>query len=199
MRHARTAANAAGLIPGQLDVPLDNQGRLQAARAAGRLAGFGVSAILSSDLARASATASELGALTGLPLTLDARLREIDVGTWQGLSRAEARDAFPEEYRAWWAGQDVARGGGETQAAAGRRALQAVSERLPVEPADGPVVVVTHAGTARGLIGSLLGLPVPHWRALAVLGNASWSRLGRDHLGWQLLGHNETAELGVPA
>jgi broad specificity phosphatase PhoE len=191
LRHGRTAANHAGLIPGQLDVSLDPIGRSEAHRSARELAKVGIGTILASDLARAQDTAAAIGAATGLSWTSDRRLRETYLGNWQGLTREQARMAFPEEFQAWWAGHDVARGGGETEQAVGRRAAAAVRECLA--DARPPVLVVTHAGTARGLIGTLLDLPVEHWRRLAPLGNGAWSRLGRDHLGWQLLVHNETA------
>ncbi|HJQ01735.1 MAG TPA: histidine phosphatase family protein [Jatrophihabitans sp.] len=196
LRHGRTAANGAGVIPGQLDVALDPVGCAEAQRSARELLKLGIGSILTSDLARAQDTAAALGAATGLPWTSDRRLRETYVGNWQGLTREQAQAAFPEEFRAWWAGHDVARGGGETEQEVGRRAAAAVHECLV--GARLPVVVVTHAGAARALIGTLLGLPVEHWRRLSPLANGGWSRLGRDHLGWQLLVHNETAVHDTP-
>ena len=52
-------------------------------------------------------------------------------------------------------------------------------------------MVVTHGGTARAVIGTLLGLPVEHWDVFGGLANCSWSVLeeaGRDE--WRLAEHN---------
>ena len=66
------------------------------------------------------------------------RLREIHLGQWQGLSRREARERFPEEYADWQTGQDVRRGGGETYSEVGRRAAQARSTPCLRSPTAAP-------------------------------------------------------------
>jgi broad specificity phosphatase PhoE len=101
-------------MQGQLDVPLDEVGRQQAAAVAGVLGEAAPSALLSSDLARARDTGQALADATGVRLRLDARLRELDLGHWQGLTIDEAKQRYPTEYDAWRAGDDVPRGGGET-------------------------------------------------------------------------------------
>ena len=60
VRHGETAWNVDTRIQGQLDVPLNDTGRWQAARLAEALAGEGIAAIYSSDLQRASETAAAL-------------------------------------------------------------------------------------------------------------------------------------------
>ena len=83
-RHGETEWNAAGRVQGQLDPELSDVGRAQAAVAAPRLAEQRPDAIVASDLRRAADTAAVLAALTGLEVTLDARLRERFHGEWQG-------------------------------------------------------------------------------------------------------------------
>lgn len=193
LRHGRTSWNATGRIQGQLDPPLDELGRAQAALAARTVAAFGPAAIVSSDLQRALDGARLLGAETGLPVVSDARLREIDVGTWQGLTGVEAQEKFPSEYAAWRVGADVRRGGGETYEEVGERAGVAALELASSLPTDGLGVLVTHGGTARSLIGKVLELPVSHWWRLAALGNCCWAMLREAERGWRLL------EYGVAA
>ena len=55
-------------------------------------------AIYSSDLARCLATAEIVAEGTGLAVTPDARLREIDTGLWEGLTQEEAFRAYPREF-----------------------------------------------------------------------------------------------------
>jgi probable phosphoglycerate mutase len=117
---------------------------------------------------------------------LDARLRELDLGAWQGLTSEQARERFPQEHAAWLAGRDVPRGGGETYEQAADRAVECLREHLP---ASGTLLAVTHGGTARAALGRLLDLPVPCWGSLAALGNTCWSVVGESSRGWRLERH----------
>lgn len=164
-------------------------GLAQAQAAAEVLATVGVSAIRSSDLVRASVTAQALGEVTGLPVALDPRLREIHLGAWQGLSREDVAVRFPDEYAAWLAGEDVRRGSGETYLETGRRAAEAVREGLAAIPADGVLAVVAHGGTVRAALGVLLEIDPSSWWRFAPLANCRWSVLTETPRGWRLAEH----------
>jgi broad specificity phosphatase PhoE len=188
-RHGRTEWNATGRFQGQLDPPLDEEGRNQAARAAPHLVASGLSAedtvVVSSDLTRAAETAATLTALLGVPLTLDSRLREHGLGSWEGLNRDEVARRYPEQYADWLAGRPVRDRGGEQPAHVAERALAAVADLPPVKVA----VLVTHGGTAGRLVEALLGLP-PDRRLFGPLGNCAWSELTRQSGRWRLIRHN---------
>ena len=188
LRHGQTAYNLAGRVQGQLDVPLDTEGLAQAARAGAALAGAAFASVVASDLARAFVTATLVAG--EVPVVPDARLRELSLGAWQGLTTAEIKDRWPQEYAEWQAGEDVARGGGETYGEAAARAVPCVSDAVAALPVGGTLLVVTHGGTARALLGALLELPPDSWWALAPLGNAAWSVLVEGTRGWRLERHN---------
>ncbi|MFN2625116.1 MAG: histidine phosphatase family protein [Mycobacteriales bacterium] len=188
-RHGRTEWNAAGRFQGQRDTELDASGIAEASAAATTLATLGPTRIVSSDAVRATATAALLADRTDLRVDTDKRLREIDLGAWTGLTRDEASAQFPEEYAAWYAGSDAGRGGGESYPQVAQRARAAVDERLTAD-SDGVVVVVSHGGTSRALIGSLLELPSAAWWRLSALGNARWSVVVQTSRGWRLAEHN---------
>jgi broad specificity phosphatase PhoE len=190
LRHGRTEWNATGRFQGQLDSPLDLIGTAQALGAAVAVAPMEPDAIVSSDLSRAAETAGAVAAESGSDVVLDPRLREIDLGSWQGLTRTEARERFPEEYAGWQAGEDARRGGGETYAEVGARAAECVVEWLDKLGPGATLVAVTHGGTARATIGTLIGLPPDTWWRLAPLGNCRWSLLGNIGRGWRLEEHN---------
>jgi glucosyl-3-phosphoglycerate phosphatase len=190
LRHGRTAYNAGGRFQGQLDTPLDDLGRLQATVAAEELVHLKPAVLIASDSTRAADTAAAVATRTGLEAQLDSRLREIHLGAWSGLTRDEARQQFPDEYEAWMAGHDVARGGGETYGEVGQRAVAAIEDHLPTVGSEGTLVAVTHGGTARATIGTMLGFDAALWWRIAGLANARRTVLVRGPRGWRLVEHN---------
>ncbi len=167
-------------------------GQEQAARAARLLAGLPPAAVICSDLLRARATAEPLLRLTGLAGTYDAGLRETHGGAWQGLTGAEMRAGDSETFSAWRRGSDLPAGGsGERRSDVGARGASVVRRELEKRAPGEVLVVVTHGGTARATIGTLLGLPVDHWDVFGGLANCSWSVLEEAaHDEWRLAEHN---------
>ena len=181
-RHGRTAWNAQRRFQGHSDIPLDEVGRAQASLAAEMLAQLNPSKIVSSDLIRAQATAKTLADATGLDVDVDPELRETFAGAWEGLGRSELESRFGAELAAWAAGSDLAPGGGERRSQVASRMIAAIDRALADVPDHGVLVVVTHGGSARAAIGSLLGLPTDHWGILGVLTNCAWCVLGEAQL-----------------
>jgi broad specificity phosphatase PhoE len=120
-RHGNTDWNATNRVQGQSDVPLNDLGRQQAVDAAELLLRMSPVAIVASDLRRAADTAAALGALTGLPVKHDPRLRERYFGAWEGMLMTEVAETRPDEYARWTAGADVIGGGVETLDDLGKR------------------------------------------------------------------------------
>ena len=184
-RHGRTAWNVERRFQGQADPPLDEVGRTQVNAASSMLAAFSPVAVVSSDLRRAVDTARPLADRLGLPVTLDARLRERSLGRWEGLTRGEVGRLYPEEYGHWLAGREDCQAGSEPRGVLADRAVAAL-----VDTVGETVVLVTHSATAIALTGRLLGLPVSAWRAVGPLANCHWSELRLDEGGWRLRAHN---------
>lgn len=205
-RHGRTAWNAARRFQGQSDIPLDDVGTLQVDRAAallaGKLAAFpgpGAVKIISSDLARAFATAQALSVLTGVGIDVDQRLRETFGGVWEGLSFEEIERAHPAELKLWQLDEpNVRAGGGETRTEVAERMVAAILEAMAGMPAGGTLVVATHGGATRVALAKLLGLPEHLWRTLSGLSNCHWSVVeqsqpslaGASEWHWRLTEHN---------
>lgn len=182
LRHGRTAWNAERRWQGHLDVPLDVEGLAQAERVAQLLAQDGAIASLTfSDLRRAAQTAAVIkGAfdLAGRPLRRreDARLREVDMGQWAGLTHDEVAARFPEDCAAIAAGVDVRRGGdGETMGEAVRRARAGFADAVALVDAGEAALFVLHGAVLRALVVDMCDIPsaVAH-RALGSVGNCCW-------------------------
>ncbi len=192
-RHGRTAWNVAGRFQGQQDPPLLDAGRREADRAARQLLTDGLRAddvvVATSDLSRALDTATSLTDLLGVPLHVDARLREHGLGLWEGLTRGEVAERYPDQYADWQAGLPVRGRGGEEPADVAARSVAALADLSPA----GTAVVVTHAATAGRLIEALLALGPEHRRLVGPLGNCAWSELTPLDRRWRLLRHNVSA------
>ena len=190
LRHGRTEWNATGRFQGQLDAPLDAVGKAQAIAAAVAVAPMQPGALVSSDLSRAHDTADAVAVECEIEVAIDERLREINLGRWQGLTRAEARSQFGEEYARWQTGEDARRGGGETYAEVGARCVECIEEWLGQLGPDAVLLVVTHGSAARATIGTMLGMDPDTWWRLAPLSNCRWSVLADIGRGWRLEEHN---------
>jgi probable phosphoglycerate mutase len=145
VRHGETDWNASGRLQGHTDRPLNDYGRRQARELADRLADDGIAAIYASDLSRAKETAEIVGARLGLPIVIDADLRERNWGSWEGLT-PEERDAVAFE--------------GETPRDHRDRLMRAV-RRIAERHAGQRVVVVTHGGSMRRVQAAVTGIASP--------------------------------------
>ncbi len=194
LRHGRTAWNAERRFQGQADPPLDDVGRAQAYEVAALVAALAPDVLVSSDAVRAVQTAEPIGEIAGLEVLVDARMRERSLGHWEGLTRDEVAQRFPDEYADWIAGRDVSRRGGETRKQVAARALAAFTDLPDVDTA----VLVTHSATAMALCSALLGMR-QEVHVLGPLANCHWSELWVEHHDgagplWRLRAHN----IGAP-
>ncbi len=156
LRHAESEWNAAGRWQGHGDPPLSERGRSEAAARAESLAervrGDRPLVLFSSNLRRAVETAEFVALALGTEATTVSSLRELDVGTWTGLTRQEieAKDrdalvAFESE------DPEVRPGGGETRSEIRMRARAAV-EALSAAHPDADLLLVVHLGVVRALV-----------------------------------------------
>lgn len=186
-RHGQTQWNVERRFQGSTDIPLDEVGIAQAARAAGLLAALAPAAIVSSPLQRAASTAAALAAITGVDVAYDDRLVERYGGQWEGLTNREIWERYPEHALIWQPAD------GETEDDVGTRVAAALEDAVAATPDGETVVVVSHGGALRCGISHFLGLPPELWWRMGPLGNCSWSVLGDawgDSSGWRLLEHN---------
>ena len=139
-RHGETDWNRENRWQGWADPPLNDTGRAQARALAEQLRTTPFDAVYSSDLQRARETAEIAAELHDLPVVTDPGLREIDVGSWSGLTRPEIEERFPGGERP----------DGETREQHLNRVLGAV-EQIARANHGRRILLVTHGGTMRAL------------------------------------------------
>jgi probable phosphoglycerate mutase len=169
IRHGQTEFNREDRVQGRVDSPLTELGAEQASAMGERLRDIvreepGDWALQTSPLGRARQTAAIIAAIAGLPEPgVDARLIEVGYGDFEGFTRAELDERWPE-----FAGVNGIFGrapGGETFEALSARVGDWLAEVKGSPPAR-RTVAVTHAGVARTLRGLYLGLDVEAMRQM---------------------------------
>ena len=164
VRHGATVLTAEDRFAGATDVELSDEGRDQTRRLAERLSVEKIAAVFASPMSRTMETAGILAAPHGLKVHPRDGLREISHGHWEQMTRREVDERFPEEAAEWENDPyTFAPMGGESGLAVTARALPALVE-LVRQHAGQCVVVVSHKGTIRLLLSSLLGFDPRRYR-----------------------------------
>jgi len=196
VRHGESESNVTGHWQGQGDSPLSPHGREQATKVGARLANERFDVVISSDLSRAADTARAAAAHWDATLSLDPAWREIDVGRWEGLTRDEVAEKFPEEIEALAGGQMVKIGGAESWADLAAR-VSAALRRLKdgLEPGQ-RAIVFAHGGVITSIMTAVLGVGLRKPRRLGNVNNTSVTTVRFDGDDAQLLRYNDTSHLG---
>ena len=208
LRHGTSTFNLEGRYQGCCDAPALTETGRRAARLSGeRLRDAAIDAVIASPLRRAVQTAEEaLEALhegtTRAPLKTDARLREVELLTWEGLSFAEVKRRFPEQHSTWCLRPYNLRM--RSSSGEGRFPVRSLYRRarlflndLLSQQAGKSILLVTHGGAARALSTTFLNLGVRYFHRIQQ-SNCGLSRLcflpGADQAVLELL--NDTSHLG---
>jgi phosphoserine phosphatase len=162
IRHGESMWNGARRIQGNQDPPLSPRGRRQAELLSRRL---GVhlpraAAVYASPLRRAAETAEAVRAATGLPVFPDPDLREMCLGSWEGMTVPEIQAAFPGTYEGWLADPLAHPApGGEHLKAFARRVMEAFERMRGAHPGR-DLILVSHGGPIKALLCHVLGLEI---------------------------------------
>ena len=165
-RHGQTDYNVARRVMGQMDIPLNDVGRVQATELANKLATFAIGAIYSSPLARAMETAQAVADKIGAPIITDKRLMERHNGKLQGHivhgtnNPAEYQMDYNQMELFWPAAQlnddNWQPDGGESRTecwARGRATITDIAKNAPYDT----IAISTHSGIMRGIL-DLVGM-----------------------------------------
>jgi broad specificity phosphatase PhoE len=163
-RHGESDWNVEKRFQGHRDRPLTERGREQAHALADLVGAEKIGAVYTSPLSRARETAEIVAARVGLKAVALPELREVDTGSWSGLSRADVEARFPEGFAHWRSGGSAWENGESYDEMAERviGALRKIAEDHP----DGRVLVVSHGGPIRAIHAAAEGLAIQDYRRL---------------------------------
>ena len=183
VRHGETQWNAERRIQGQSDSALTEKGERQAEQVAERAKTLGITHVISSDLGRTRHTAEIIALACGVDVTLDSRLRELDMGV---LERRNL-DTLNEEEEGWR--RQLVNGTTNGRIPDGESMLE-MSERMHAAlnacldlPSGSRPLLVSHGMALGCLVSTILGLPAWAERRLR-LRNCSISRVDHQHSPW---------------
>ena len=152
LRHGQTELSVQRRYSGRGNPELTEVGRRQAADAARYLAQKGgISAVISSPLQRAHATATAAADALGLSVAVDENLTETDFGEWEGLTFPEAAKSHPDVHGRWLRDTSLAAPGGESFDEVGQR-VQRARDRIVAEHPGATVLVVSHVTPIKTLL-----------------------------------------------
>ena len=188
IRHGETAWNVDTRIQGHLDIPLNTTGLWQADQVARALADEPITAIYTSDLKRAHATAQAVARSTGAPLTTHTGLRERSFGHFQGRTFAEIEAELPEDAHRWRKRDPhYAPEGGESLVTLRERIERTVA-LLAQQHLGEQVVMVAHGGVLDVLyrLATRQDIQAPRtWQlSNAAINRLLWTPDGLSLVGW---------------
>ncbi|MFB4420027.1 histidine phosphatase family protein [Streptomyces sp. QL37] len=199
VRHGESVWHAGNRYAGVTDIALSEHGRAQAAGLASWAERADLTAVWSSPMRRCRQTAEGSAARAGLPLNLEPRLRELDFGVAEGLTRPEMRERLPGALKAFEAdpvGNHFPEG--EDPVAAGERYAGFLAG-LRAGHQEGRVLVVAHSTAIRLALCRLLGVPLRDYRRVfPYLANCALNELILRDGTASLLALNQHVTPGVP-
>lgn len=165
-RHGQTESNVQGRYAGFSDESITDAGRAQMNVLASRLAACGVAEIWTSEVPRARDSADVVARVLGAPIRADARLNEMRLGPWEGLTEAEVARAFPSAHALWCVLPDqLVLEGRETLDEVAVRVSSAVSDAAQQKH---PILLISHVAPIRVAVLTTLGLPLSQYKRLSM-------------------------------
>ena len=158
IRHGETEWNSQQRMQGHSNSDLSSVGQAQIQALGQWMKNVPFDHIYSSDSLRAKQTAEAITQFSGHKLKIDLRLREKNLGVFEGLTSEEARERHPEVFRLFkTAGSKYVIDEGESTQQLQDRALEIVDE-IRIKHPEERVLLVTHGGFIRVVMKHSLGL-----------------------------------------
>jgi broad specificity phosphatase PhoE len=159
-RHGETEWNTEKRMQGWRDSNLTNKGKEHATRLGNRLKEVEFEAIYSSSSKRTEMTADLIRGNHEVPIILDERLREINMGIWEGETVSHIQANHPDEFHSFWNTPHLYQPlGGERFDEVRNRVLNCISSIRDIHD-SGNILIVTHSVVIKTLLAYFKNLPL---------------------------------------
>ncbi len=190
LRHPHVQAAEESICYGASDVSLSPAGKRQAREMADFLSKHQLNTVFTSDLSRAAYPARLIARQQNIDCVLTPQLREINCGSWEGMSYNAIQQQYPVEYNQWVTlERQFCFPGGESFDEFKQRILPAYHKILTNhcapenQDSETNIAVITHGGVTRVILMELLQMP---W-------NAAWN-LGQDFAALNIIEYHQEIE-----
>ena len=192
VRHGETVWNVEKRLQGWKDSPLTENGLRNAERLAERLDGTRIDRIFSSDQRRALTTAEIIAKDRSIPIEILSSLRELNFGSWEGMTISEIEYKYPLEYNTYKNDPDkYISTDGESIGQLFDRAAKALKHIQSCGEEN--VLVVTHGVTIRALMTIVSGQGMNGFARTPVFLGTSLTELEFTEKGYNII---RTADAG---
>lgn len=186
VRHGETVWNVEKRLQGWKDSPLTDNGQRSARRLAKRLQGISLDKIFTSDQRRALTTAEIIKNDRSIPIEVLSNLRELNFGSWEGMTISEIEDKYPLEYNTYKTEPDkYISVGGESIEQLFDRAAKALEHIGSC--GEETVLVVTHGVTIRALMTIISGQGMSGFAKTPVFLGTSLTELELTEKGYRVI------------
>lgn len=174
VRHGESEWNILKKIQGQRDTLLTKKGIKQAEKIANRLSNEKIDNIYSSDLKRAFKTAEVIGNKLKLKVNSDKNFREINFGSWEGITKKDLIERHYEKYLLWMKEPHKLKlEDAETLSDLQKRTMEGINRISELNP-NKNILVVSHSAAIKTIIIELLEMDISYFSKMS-LDNVSLS------------------------
>ena len=196
VRHGQTSWNLEGRTQGNKNSSLTSLGVQQAKKLGRYFEDIELDESFCSPLERAHLTAQIIANTKGLSCKLDNRLVEMNFGEWEGLTRPEIKEKYPDVFKTWMEEPHLANiPKGETTEIAQNRIIEFVDDKI-MKSEKSTILVVSHGTIIRLLLLNVLSMELKHYYKLK-LGNGSINLVEFRHYGPVLIKYNDTCHMDI--
>lgn len=196
VRHGQTSWNLEGRTQGNRDSNLTPLGIKQAKKLGEYFKNIELDEIYCSPLERSYLTAQIIANIKNLDCKLDNRLVEMNFGEWEGLTRPEIKNNYPESFRTWMEEPHLANiPAGETIEIAQKRIVEFVNSKI-IGSNKNTILVVSHGAIIRLLLLNVLSMDLKHYFKLKQ-SNGSVNLIEFRHYGPVLIKYNDTCHMDI--
>lgn len=179
VRHALSEANKINCFSGRSDVPLSDEGKIQAKKLAEYfLSNYKINKLYSSGLSRTNGTILPISEKTGLTILAKPEFIEIDVGRWEGVNYYKVIEEYPAEMKIWRENIGMVHcPEGESMAEVYKRAELGLKKIAREAKEEDSILISTHGGVIRCIQSIVKNVPLEKMYTINWVNNASLSQI----------------------